>query len=322
MSNNSPYHFPDLSPVQIDLGHLPGIIRDGLDITSEELDKLTAPLEANEFRRNKVDRDSRKNWNLFYKRNGNRFFKSRFWVRHEFEELFQEADKTTHQIATARYLLEVGCGCGDFVLPLLAEKAQDMIPENEDHEEQQQQQQETRLRLPRDLFIYCCDISCKAIDLLKQDPRYSLDTPAKVKAFVCDITEECPTLHKELDGNLMDFVTLIFILSALDPKSWDRVVSNLAAIMKPGGMILMRDYGIFDKAMLKFKSESRLMDRLYVRQDGTRSYFFTKQELEHLFTSKGHFRCLSLDYVRRDTVNRASEAKFSRIFVQGKFIKT
>lgn len=39
---------------------------------------------------------------------------------------------------------------------------------------------------------------------------------------------------------------------------------------------MFRDYGLHDHAMLRFKAGSKLGENFYVRQDGTRSYFFSK----------------------------------------------
>ncbi len=46
--------------------------------------------------------------------------------------------------------------------------------------------------------------------------------------------------------------------------------------MKPGGCLLFRDYGLYDHAMLRFARGHKISDNFYVRQDGTRAYYFSE----------------------------------------------
>jgi methyltransferase-like protein 6 len=97
------------------------------------MDEATSsPSAVNEFWQQKYRRDAAKSWNLFYRRNETRFFKDRHWIGREFPELYQ---------AETKRVLEVGCGVGNFALPL-----------SEDNP---------------NLTIFACDFAEKAVDLFK-----------------------------------------------------------------------------------------------------------------------------------------------------------
>ena len=53
-------------------------------------------------------------------------------------------------------------------------------------------------------------------------------------------------------------------------------------ILKPGGLLFFRDYGLYDHAMLRFNPRNKLSDNFYVRQDGTRAYYFSKGRLQYI----------------------------------------
>jgi methyltransferase-like protein 6 len=57
-------------------------------LTEEEVNKLLNDTSiVSQFRQNKLELEAKKNWDLFYKRNSNKFFRDRHWTKREFEEL-------------------------------------------------------------------------------------------------------------------------------------------------------------------------------------------------------------------------------------------
>ena len=71
-------------------------------------------------------------------------------------------------------------------------------------------------------------------------------------------------------------------MAYLEPyKTKLRHASDIAAFgiifqtLKPGGCLLIRDYGLYDYAMLRFAPGHKLSENFYVRQDGTRAYYFS-----------------------------------------------
>ena len=44
---------------------------------------------VSEFKKNKLENEAKRNWDIFYKRNSTHFFKDRHWIVREFPELMQ-----------------------------------------------------------------------------------------------------------------------------------------------------------------------------------------------------------------------------------------
>ncbi|XP_015983649.1 tRNA N(3)-methylcytidine methyltransferase METTL2A isoform X2 [Rousettus aegyptiacus] len=158
------------------------------------------------------------------------------------------ADEFPGSSATYR-ILEVGCGVGNTVFPILQT--------NND---------------PR-LFVYCCDFSSTAIELVQTNSAYD---PSRCYAFVHDLCDEDKSYP--VPRNSLDVIILIFVLSAVVPDKMQKAINRLSRLLKPGGMMLLRDYGRYDMAQLRFKKGQCLSENFYVRGDGTRVYFFTQGE--------------------------------------------
>ncbi|XP_039289478.1 tRNA N(3)-methylcytidine methyltransferase METTL6 isoform X2 [Nilaparvata lugens] len=238
---------------------------------------------VSQFMADKIERESRKHWDLFYKRNETRFFKDRHWTTREFVELAEceSSEKTV--------LFEVGCGVGNLMYPLLEDGL--------------------------NLFVYACDLSPRAVDFVKSHDQYSED---KVKAFQADITGDDLTLN--VPEASVHIVSLIFVLSAIHPDKHALVLKNLSTVIRPGGKIIFRDYGLYDMAQLRFKPGHKIADNFYMRQDCTRSYFFSTEYLTKLATDCG-FEVKTNSYVYRRTVNKKEDIDVPRRFVQAVFVK-
>uniref|UniRef100_A0A2D4GH11 tRNA N(3)-cytidine methyltransferase n=1 Tax=Micrurus corallinus TaxID=54390 RepID=A0A2D4GH11_MICCO len=237
-----------------------------------------------DFKQQKLEKEAQKNWDLFYKRNSTNFFKDRHWTTREFEEL-----KACHKFEDQKLtILEAGCGVGNCLFPLLEDL---------------------------NMFAYACDFSPRAVEYVKQNPLYDVK---RCKVFLCDLTNDDLVENVPLES--VDVVMLIFVLSAIHPEKMHFVLNNIYKVLKPGKYVLFRDYGLHDHAMLRFKSASKLGENFYVRQDGTRSYFFSDEFLAELFLSVGYEEIIN-EYVFRETLNKKENVCVPRVFLQSKFRK-
>lgn len=248
--------------------------------------------KVTEFKANQLEQQAQKNWDLFYKRNETKFFKDRRWTTREFAELLGVSGGTAD---TTKKLLEIGCGVGNFVFPLLEDELKREVPQ---------------------FYYYACDFSPRAVDFVKSHQLYD---EKYIKAFQCDVTTN--QLMNYLEENSLDVVTMIFVLSAINPHKFKTVITNVWRTLKVGGVVLFRDYGLHDMAQLRFKPGHKISENFYMRQDGTRSYYFSEKELADLFVECG-FSVISCTYIHRRTKNLKEGIDVPRIFLQGKFRKT
>uniref|UniRef100_A0A182K991 tRNA N(3)-methylcytidine methyltransferase n=1 Tax=Anopheles christyi TaxID=43041 RepID=A0A182K991_9DIPT len=264
----------------------------------EQNKRMVTPFQAL-----KLEQEARKHWDLFYKRNENRFFKDRHWTTREFGELLAgenpagsvsstqgEAPKNENEEKDTKTMLEIGCGVGNLIFPLI----------EDGH---------------RDYFIYACDLSPRAVELVR---KHNLYDERYMKAFTCDITTQ--EVYDTLAINSLDIVTLIFVLSAIHPEKFPSTVANIYRLLKPGGVVLFRDYGLYDMAQLRFKPGHKIAENFYMRQDGTRSYYFAEDEVSELFREAG-FTVMVNSYIHRRTINPKEKIDVPRTFVQGKYRK-
>jgi tRNAThr (cytosine32-N3)-methyltransferase len=221
-------------------------------------------------------------WNQFYQQHQNRFFKDRHWLWLEFP-----------QILTCSHILEVGCGVGNTLSPLLLQNSSE------------------------DLHLFGCDFSKTAIEHILKSDWYHRDSRCHV--FIHDISEE-DSLPEMIQPDSLDCILLIFVLSAIQPDRMEKVLQTCFRYLKPGGWLFFRDYGRYDLAQLRFKKGAVLDTNFYVRGDGTRVYFFTQEELTEKAFKVG-FEVHQNQYDRRLLVNRLRQLQMYRVWLQVKLHK-
>ncbi|KAH9910016.1 methyltransferase [Xylariomycetidae sp. FL2044] len=266
---------------------------------------------VSDFDKHRFNSDPAKWWNLFYKNNTANFFKNRKWLQQEFPIL----DKVTQEDAGPKVVLEVGAGAGNTAFPVLANNKNPQLK------------------------VHACDFSKKAVEVMRNAEAYN---PDFMQADVWDAASE--ELPPGLAEGTVDVVVMVFIFSALSPLQWKQCVQNVHRVLKPGGEVCFRDYGRGDLAQVRFKKGRYLEENFYIRGDGTRVYFFEKDELHRIWSgtspapadgTEGQtgennvqsqtepilFEIEDLGVDRRMLVNRARRLKMYRCWMQGRFRK-
>ncbi|ETN86137.1 methyltransferase domain protein [Necator americanus] len=252
-------------------------------LTDEEKEKLRQQDIVNQFKQNKLESEAQKNWDRFYNRNRDNFFKDRNWSGQDMQQLCCDIDLTKPLT-----FLEAGCGVGNMLFPL------------------------------KSAFPCLClqgfDFSSRAIQICSERAK---ELGVNMEASIVDLS--VPSDESDFSEQA-DLATLIFVLSAIHPDKHAIAAKNMCKYVRPGGSIVVRDYGINDYAMIRFGRGAKLADRFYVRQDGTRAFYFRIEELVDLFEAAG-FECVHKEYLHRQTINHQKQLNVPRIFVQARFVK-
>eukprot|EP00897_Mesotaenium_endlicherianum_P008884 jgi/Mesen1/8023/ME000426S07170 len=239
-------------------------------------------------------------WDAFHTRHSQaRFFKERRYLTKEFPDLV-----AAQRGGAPVTVLEVGCGTASTAIPILSPTA------------------------------VALSEGCVTAAL-------GADSPDRFHSFVCDIVHHSLTRRLEEEwpdswtsegahvaaggtsssrGHEVDIITLMFILSALPGEAIPSALKKLYAALKPGGVLLFRDYGMYDLAMLRFRGTQRVARNCYRRDDGTLAHFFSKQALHALFQDAGFVQEES-DYCCIRLRNRHRELSLERVWLHAKFRK-
>ena len=139
------------------------------------------------------------------------------------------------------------------------------------------------------------------------------------------------------------------MLSAVTPEKMVEALARVREVVKPGGHILIRDYGVCDLAHVRFmaKQGRKLDENFYLRgglesffififiilfhfyyfiyffeltlfflllSDGTRAYFFSTEKLRELVEKSG-FVVEKCEYDSRELKNRKRKILMRRVWV-------
>ena len=298
----------------------------------------SADRKKKEFLYEKVKEQAGKNWDVFYRRNGNKFFKDRHYLHVAFPELATSDDNSSKANAETFVLIECGCGVGNSVLPLLEYNP--------------------------NLVVLGGDFSSVAIDILRKDERYlkasgedvqvnfggknsneQLKIKGRAFAEVWDITKgPFPGSYVPASpgASPVTFASapfasgslLLFCLSALSSiPAMINAVNTIKSHMVDGGVLVFRDYGRYDDGEMKqARGGTAVVDLTRTNASASEEVGDEEEEVEETTTKFGEDNSSTLPvpppgdddsashfYVKQDStlVYYFSEADLTRIFVEG-----
>jgi methyltransferase-like protein 6 len=233
-------------------------------------------------------------WEEFhYNHSAGRFFKEKRYLTIAFPRLLEEDPS---QSGVAHKIGEIGCGCGSALIPVLREN--------------------------KSARAKACDVSETAIKVFDSMCSKAGIDRQRLDLFV-HAAGSAVNDTSQFNPNELDTMMIIFTLSAFHPKEMAAVLKEAWTALKPGGMILFRDYGMYDMAHLRFTGE-QLVDPdalVYQRADGTLSHFFSTENAQHIFQQAG-FSCIDCRYVTTYVTNKKKNTKMRRVYIHGVFQKT
>ncbi|EKF31744.1 hypothetical protein MOQ_004415 [Trypanosoma cruzi marinkellei] len=251
----------------------------------------------------------KEHWDVYYRHNTVNGYRDRHYIIREFHELRESLERLKEESslpATDIIWMEVGCGVGNAILPILEEYGE-----------------------IDGWRLVGFDISFVAIALL-QEKRHSLPESCQKKLAFCvlDPTEEDISVAGSssasplaVAANSVNFVSMIFVLCSIPVEKHLFVLRRVAFCMADGGIFFFRDYCVNDHAEKRFSTHRRVEENTFTRSNGTLSHFFSLAEVRQLFQDSG-FEEVELLVVEKEMVNRKKGTNMHRKFLQGRFRKT
>ncbi|ELW71536.1 Methyltransferase-like protein 8 [Tupaia chinensis] len=260
----------------------------------------------------KYENEASKYWDTFYKIHKNKFFKDRNWLLREFPEILPLDQKTKEKTGESSWdhmkTNAANCFSRMYCPPMTegenhCKKSSDSSDgqsntrpdfSNLHFEGHRKGPLKTELFPGSNAIFRILEVGCGAGNSVF--PILNTLKAGQCSAFVHDVCDE-GSPYPFPDG-ILDVVLLVFVLSAIHPDRMQGVINRLSKLLRPGGMLLFRDYGRYDKTQLRFK----------------------KEEIHSMFCKAGLDEKQNL-VDRRLQVNRKKQVKMHRVWVQGKFQK-
>jgi SAM-dependent methyltransferase len=163
------------------------------------------------------------------------------------------------------------------------------------------------VKIFKNIKFVAFDFSEKAIEVLQNNIDFD---SYRIECHIWDaLNPECFPMYKELDSCLC-----IFTLSSVHPDLHLDFLKNCKYRLKSHGIILIRDYALYDMTM--FRHKVRLGEKLFRRKDGTLAYYFDLKDIE-FYAAELDLDILSLQYATVALQNRKASTKMFRVFLHG-----
>lgn len=222
-------------------------------------------------------------WELFFgNHNSGNFFRPRNYLFAEFQNWLSLSNTDEGCQQDSLTVVEVGCGHGSSMYPLIKS-------------------------LPFLAKYTATDYSLNALAILEKNPSYDKN---RITTAFWDVTKS-----PDFEGTFQthsDALLCIFALSAVKPEHHVASLRNMAAVLKPNGVILFRDYGLHDMTM--YRHTKRYAEKLFERNDKTLSYYFDLDYMREIVRQSGLI-IVELSYATVEVQNRRMANSMKRVFV-------
>lgn len=233
--------------------------------------------------------NEKNNWESFFihHKSGN-FFRPRNYLLAEFSLWLSSLFLCAQNDWSSVIVTEVGCGYGCSMYPLLKS-------------------------IPQLTAYIATDYSTTALAILRENPAFDVSC---CRTIIWDVT--LPPDITETALRPSNVILCIFALSAVRPEHHLTAFRNMTSLLKPGGVVLFRDYGLHDMTMYRHKT--RHSENLFGRSDNTLAYYFDLEYLRRIANSSG-LSVIELQYATIEVRNRKLTKCMKRVFVHAVFRK-